>query len=158
MVNWIYNPADYGKPRIITPGNYRVRIEKAEEQVAKTGKDMIKMTLKVSGQKNLVYHYFVFLPEDPEKTNDRLGQIFDSFGIEPGNLNVFSWQGKVGAAKIINEPDNQGDMQNRVHLFIKRDKQGLLPPWQETPMKQSASAQANVNAEMVNPDDNNCPF
>lgn len=161
MINWTYNPEDYGRIKLITPGNYRVRIEKAEEQVSKTGRDMIKMTLKVSGHNNLIFHYFVFVAENPEMTNNNLGRIFNSFGIEPGNLNVFSWQGKVGAAEIINEVDNQGNMQNRVHFFIKRDQQGLLPPWQEKPVRQTAPAQASasadVNAEMVDPD-SGCPF
>ena len=158
MINWSYNPEDYGRIKPITPGNYRVRIEKAEEQVSKSGRDMIKMTLKVSGHNQLIFHYFVFVPEYPEMTNDRLGRIFDSFGIEPGNLNVFSWQGKVGAAEITNEVDNQGNMQSRIHFFIKREQQGLLPPWQEKPVKQATQPQTNVNADMVDPNDNDCPF
>ena len=153
MINWSYNPEDYGRIKPITPGNYRVRIEKAEEQVSKSGRDMIKMTLKVSGHNQLIFHYFVFVPEYPEMTNDRLGQIFDSFGIEPGNLNVLDWKGKVGAAEIKNEVDNQGNMQNRINFFIKRDKQASLPAWQENPVRQ-----AKVNTEMVDPDGNDCPF
>jgi len=153
MINWTYNPEDYGKIRPITPGQYRVRIESAEEQVSKTGRDMIKLTLKVSGHNQLVYHYFVFLPDNPEMTNDRLGRIFDSFGIKPGDLNVLNWKGKVGAAEISNEPDNNGNLQSRVKFFIKRDKQGFLPAWQENPVRQ-----ATVNSEMVNPNSYEPPF
>ena len=152
MINWTYNPEDYGKIKPITPGQYRVRIESAEEQVSKTGRDMIKLTLKVSGQNQLVYHYFVFLPDNPEMKNDKLGRIFDSFGIEPGNLNVLDWKGKVGAAEISNEVDNQGNIQSRVKFFIKRKNQATLPAWQENPVRQGV-----VNPEMVNPDDD-CPF
>ena len=167
MVNWKYNPEDYGKIKTITPDNYRVRIEKAEEQVSKKGFDMIKLTIKVSGHNQKVFEYIAFPPlEAPanpaekekydnwvQSTNNKLGSIFDSFGITPGDLNVMNWQGKVGAAKITNELDNQGNMQNRVKSFIKRDQQGLLPPWQE-----SAVRPANVNADMVDPNDNDCPF
>ena len=152
MINWSYNPEDYGKIRPITPGQYRVRIESAEEQVSTTGKDMIKMTLKVSGQSTKIFHYFVFIPDKPEMTNDKLGRIFDSFGITPGDLNVLNWKGKVGAAEISNETDNQGNMQSRVKFFIQRKNQNSLPAWQENPVRQ-----ASVNSEMLNPDDD-CPF
>ena len=144
MINWSYNPEDYGKIKPVTPGQYRVRIDNAEEQVSKTGRDMIKMTLKVSGYNQKVYHYFVFLPDNPEMTNDKLGRIFDSFGITPGDLNVLNWKGKVGAAEISNETDNQGNMQSRVKFFIQRKNQNSLPAWQENPVRQG---------EMVNPDD-----
>ena len=144
MINWSYNPEDYGKIKPVTPGQYRVRIDNAEEQVSKNGKDMIKMTLKVSGYNQKVYHYFVFLPDNPEMTNDKLGRIFDSFGITPGDLNVLNWKGKVGAAEISNETDNQGNMQSRVKFFIQRKNQNSLPAWQENPVRQG---------EMVNPDD-----
>ncbi len=150
MINWSYNPEDYGKIKPIKPGNYRVRIEEAEEQVSKTGRDMIKMTLKVSGQSTKIFHYFVFLQELPEVTNDKLGRIFDSFGITPGDLNVLNWKGKVGAAEISNETDNQGNLQSRVKFFIKRDQQGLLPAWQENPTR--------INSDMLNPDSDEPPF
>ena len=156
MISWKYNPEDYGRIRPITPGQYRVRIEDAEEQVSKnTGKDMIKLTLKVSGYNQKVFHYVVFSNENEEaieRTNNNLGRIFDSFGIESGNLNVFDWKGKVGAAEIDNREDNQGNMQSNVKFFIKRDKQGTLPPWREHPMKK------NMNPEMVNTDDSEVPF
>ena len=156
MINWKYNPEDYGKIRPITPGQYRVRIEDAEEAVSKnTGKDMIKLTLKVSGYNQKVFHYIVFNTENQEaieRTNDNLGRIFDSFNIEPGNLNVLDWKGKVGAAEISNREDNQGNMQSNVKFFIKRNKQDSLPAWQE------GTTRSNVNPKMVNPDDGNFPF
>ena len=167
MIDWKYNPEDYGKIKPITPGQYRVRIDDAEEQVSKKGYDMIKMTLKVSGYNQKVFEYLAFPPKEAptnnaerekydnwvQSTNNKLGQIFDSFGIEPGNLNVLDWKGKVGAAEIKNEVDNQGNMQNRINFFIKRDKQASLPAWQENPVRQ-----AKVNTEMVDPDGNDCPF
>lgn len=153
MINWIFNPEDYGRIRPIKPGTYRVRIDDAEEQVSKSGKDMIKMTIKVSGFSQKIFHYFVFLPDNPEMTNNRLGRIFDSFNIEPGNLNVLDWKSKVGAAEISNETDNQGNLQSRIKFFLKRNEQDRLPAWQEHPARQ-----ASVNSEMVNPDDELPPF
>ena len=173
MVNWKYNPEDYGKIKTITPDNYRVRIENAEEQVSKKGNDMIKLTLKVSGFNQKLFEYIVF-PSAPakdasedfkekynwavQKTNDRLGQVFDSFNIEQGNLNVMNWQGKVGAVNVKHQLDAEGNMQARVNFFIKRNKQDLLPAWQENPVRQAVQPQTNVNADMVDPNDNDCPF
>ena len=148
MVNWQYNPEDYGKVRPLTPGDYRVRIEKAEEQVSKTGKDMIKMTLKVSGSNYQLFYYMVFDPENRKRTNDKLGRIFDSFAITPGDLNLGNWKGKVGGANVINKPDNQGNMRSEVAFFLKREKLTSLPAWQENPVKQ-----ASVNPEMVDSDE-----
>ena len=153
MINWQYNPENYGKIKPIAPGEYRVRIENAEEQTSKTGRDMIKMTLKVSGQEKNIFHYFVFLAEYPEMTDDKLGRIFDSFGITPSDLNLEHWKGRVGAAEIINETDNQGNLRERVKNFIKRNDQGRLSPWQEHAPKN------NVNPNMLNPDnDDTVPF
>ena len=166
MVNWTYNPEDYGKIKPIEPGRYRVRIEKAEEMKSKSGKDMIRLMLKVSGFNQNIFEHIVF-PIEPEikagkeyeeykkqvyYTNNKLGRIFDSFDIEPGNLNVFSWQGKVGAAEIKNEVDNQGNMQSSVKFFLKRKEQDSLPAWQEGATKN------NVNPNMVNANDGFAPF
>ena len=153
MINWVYNPEDYGKIKPITPGDYRVRIEKAEETLSKAGNDMIKITLKVSGCNQKVFYYIVFMPENPEMTNRKLGQVFDSFAITPGDYNLQSWIGRVGAAEIINKENSNGDMQSEVKKFIARKNQDSLPAWQENPVKQ-----ASVNSEMVNPDDIGCPF
>ena len=52
MADWKYNPDDY-KPdsyTLIPPGEYRVRIEDADERVSQTGKTMFRLTLKVSGR------------------------------------------------------------------------------------------------------------
>ena len=166
MLDWKYNPEDYGRIKPIEPGKYRVRIEKAEEAVSKnTGKNMIKLTLKVSGHNQLVWNYIVFPmkdahgnidPEEKERTNNNLGRIFDSFNIEQGNLNVASWEGKVGAAEIDNRMDDQGNLRSNVKFFLKRNQQEFLPAWQEHEIKTKQSD--NVNSEMVNLDDGLPPF
>ena len=153
-MNWKYNPEDYGKIKPIEPGRYRVRIERAEETVSKnTGKEMIKLTLKVSGYNQLVWNYTVLDSENIERTNNNLGRIFDSFNIEPGNMNIAAWQGKVGAAEIDNRVDNQGNMQSNIKFFLRRNEQNALPPWQEHQARSN-----NINAEMVNPDEEIAPF
>lgn len=116
---------------IIPEGVHRVRIDEAERQVSKSGKDMIKLTLAVSGYNSHLFHYIVFLPDRPEITNRNLTQLFDSFtGIKPGDCNEVNWVGKVGAAKVKHEEYN-GDMVPRVGYFIKASKAKNLPAWQE---------------------------
>lgn len=151
MINWKFNPEDYNPDRfeLVPPGDYRVRIETAEEQVSKSGYQMIKMKLKVSGFNGNIWHYMVFMNDNPDHikmTNDNLGHIFDSFGLQAGDLNLEHWKGKVGAVHVKNEPDNKGNMQARVGYFIKREKQESLALWQE-------HRKGQVNPEMVNPDE-----
>lgn len=132
MITWNYDEQDYlnGGFKPITPGRYRVRIEKAEEATSKSGKQMIKLQLKVSGQQGSVFHYIVIDPEYKERTNKNLGDVFESFAITKGDFNLAHWEGKVGGADLKQEPYND-TMQTRVNFFIKRDKQAELPAWQE---------------------------
>ena len=153
--DWKFNPADYnaeGFP-LVPPGQYRVRIEKAEEKVSSTGKDMIVLTLKVSGYNGNVWHNMVFDSSSAQsiaRTNDNLGRIYDSFGIPAGNLNLPDWEGEVGGAQIKNDSYN-GKMRASVAYFLRRKEQDELPMWQEKPV-------GNINPEMVNPDDDPIPF
>jgi hypothetical protein len=109
-----------------TPGKYRVRIEEAEETTSKAGASMIKLALKVSGHPGKVFHYIV----DNEYAQRNLDQMFDSFGIKPGDFNILNWRGKVGAAQLKVEQYN-GEDQARVAYFILRSKQADLPAWAE---------------------------
>ena len=150
MIEWRFNPEDYNPDRfeLVPPGDYRVRIENAEEQTSKSGYPMIRMTLKVSGYNGSIWHYMVFMNDNPDRvrmTNDNLGRIFDSFGIQAGDLNLEHWKGKVGAAAIKNEPDNKGNIRASVNYFIQREKQDTLEQWCER--------RPRVSPEMVKPDD-----
>ena len=155
MIEWKFNPDDYNPDRfeLVPPGDYRVRIETAEEQTSKSGWPMIKMRLKVSGSNGSIWHYMVFMNDTPEHirmTNDNLGRIFDSFAIPQGDLNLEHWKGKVGAVHVKNEPDNKNNMRAVVGYFIQREKQEDLPAWQER-------KPAKINPEMVKFDDS-VPF
>ena len=136
MITWKFNPEDYNPDRfeLVPPGDYRVRIEDAEETSSKSGYPMINLTLKVSGHNGKVWHYMVFMSDSEQHarmTNDNLGRIFDSFGLALGDLNLEHWKGKVGAAEIKNEPDNKNNLRAVVSYFIQRVKQDELPAWQE---------------------------
>ena len=132
MLKWSYDHQDYlnGGFEPIKPGRYRVRIEKAEEAVSKTGRDMIKLELAVSGHMSKVFYYMVFMDEYKEQTNKRLGDIYASFDIPQGDLEPLYWIGKVGAAELASEVYDGKD-RAKVSFFLPRKDQEGLPPWQE---------------------------
>lgn len=138
-IDWKFDSNDYEEQsfRPIPVGDHRVRIASAEEQVSNSGKQMIKLTLEVSGYSSTIWHYIVFMPENQKLTNQKLGELWNSFGIPQGNFNLNSWVGKVGAAKIKHE-EYQGESNAKIAYFINKDRQDNLPAWQE-PNKTSAS-------------------
>ena len=149
MLNWNYNHQDYlnGGFEPIPPGPHRVRIDNAEEAVSKSGKDMIKLTLDVSGYSGKVFYYMVFVPEYPEQTNKRLGDIYESFGIPQGDLEPLLWIGKVGAAMLSTEV-YEGKEWSKVDYFLTKQEQEKLPPWQE--LNPRTAAAGKIVPEMVN--------
>lgn len=155
MINWTYNAENYkgNNYQLIPPGDYRVRIESAEEKVSKTsGKEMIELTLKVNGHSQKLWHYVVFdnsTPEATKRTDSNLGQIFESFGIADGDLNIENWVGKIGAARIKHVPDNRNvnRMQARISFFLRQDKQVLLEEWQRDEIIQPEMAKLEDNDE-----------
>lgn len=134
MADWKYNPDDYNPNGfgLIPVGDYRVRIDTAENKVSRSGKDMIKLTLSVSGYDTKVWFYLVF-DSSSEKlrqmTNQKLGSIYDSFGINSGSTDVYDWEGKTGGAHIRHRPDQDGDMRAEVSYFLTRKKVDALPAW-----------------------------
>lgn len=131
-----YNPDDYDENAfdLIPAGKHRVRIENAEDQVSKTGKPMIKLTLAVSGYNNKLWSYILLdnsTPEAVKQTNRRLGSLWHSFNIQPGNMNFQDWIGRVGGAQVRHSPDLNGNDRAEIHYFIKRQDVDCLPAWQE---------------------------
>lgn len=130
----------------VPAGDHRVVIDSAEKAVSRNGNDMLVLKLRVSGCSSLLWHYIVFMDSHPEITNQKLTEVFDSFGIEDGNFELASWVGKAGAAHV--KIDDQG--YSKVGWFLKKDKADKLPPWKgELP-----AAQAPIPVE--SPDD--CPW
>ena len=160
MAEWEYNPDDYNPDGygLIPPGEYRVRIEKCEEKVSQTGKDMFKLTLAVSGYSAHVWCNLVFDSTDEEsrrRTNNRLGSVYDSFNIPKGNLNPDDWKGKVGGAKIRHKIYNE-ETRAELHYFLTRKKVDALPAWQEGSRAKSpvhASDADNFSPEPFNPEE-----
>lgn len=129
-IQWNFNADDYQETSfsVIPVGDHRVRIKDAEETQSRNGNDMIKLTLEVSGHSGSLWDYIVFMPDNQQMTNRKLGGIFASFGITPGDLNTANWKGKVGACRVKHEMYN-GEAQPKVAYYLSKEKQEQLPPW-----------------------------
>lgn len=132
MINWNFNSNDYQETSFkpIPVGDHRVRISSVESGSTSTGKQMIKLVLDVSGHNGKIFHNLVLNPENQKLTNQKLGELFDSFGIQPGNFNLPTWIGKTGAAKVKHEEYN-GNTNPKVNYFISKVKQEKMPAWAE---------------------------
>lgn len=142
-INWNFdsNDVEEGFP-LIPIGDHRVRIASATEKQSKTGNDMIELSLDVSNYPGHLFYYLVFLPNNTTMTNTNLKRLWDSFGIEMGNMNTASWVGKVGAARVKHEEYN-GDQTARISYFVERKKQDKLPAWVE---KSSGGASTDTHS------------
>ena len=132
MINWNFNSNDYEEQSFkpIPVGDHRVRISSAEEQTSNSGNQMIKLVLNVSGYNSTIWHFIVFMPDNQKLTNQKLGELWNSFGIPQGNFNLQEWVGKVGAAKVKHE-DYNGEPNAKIAYFINKDRQDKLPAWKE---------------------------
>lgn len=139
-IAWNFNADDYKENDFapIPVGDHRIRIANVEEKQSQNGNDMLVLTLDVSGYGGSLWFYLVFMPQNPQITNQRLGQIFDSFGIQPGNMNFSTWVGKVGGARVKHETYN-GETSAKVNYFLSRAKVDKLPAWQEPAGKASVT-------------------
>ena len=84
------------------------------------------------------------MPENTQVTNQKLGQIYRSFGITPADMDAKNWTGKVGACKVVHE-EYQGEKKARIHYFINKDDQEDLPPWKEPGNKQTTAPATTSN-------------
>ena len=128
---WNFDPNQYEEKEgfsIIPVGDHRVRIEDVISKQSKSGRDMFEITLAVSGHSSRLWYYLVLDPADPKKTNQRIGDFFNSFGITDYNMANYSrWKGKVGAVRVVHEEYN-GEQQAKVRFCLNRKNQEKLPP------------------------------
>lgn len=133
---WTYNATNYDPNRavefeLIPAGKHRVRIYDTEELVSKNGRDMVKITFDVSGYNGKLFHYLVFLEENPQFTDQKIGEIYNSFGIKfTAAVMPKTWIGKVGAVSVRHEQVDDKTYA-KIAWFIKRDLQDDLPKWVE---------------------------
>lgn len=142
-INWNFDNSQYQEHTFkpIPVGEHRVRIASAEEGVSQAGNQMIKLVLDVSGYNSRIWHNVMFLADKQELTNQKLGELFNSFGIQPGNFNLPTWIGKVGAAKV--KTELYGDkVTTKVAYFINKERQEKLLAWVEPSNKAELTGQA----------------
>lgn len=156
-IQWQFNSNDYEENSFapLPVGDHRVRIANAEETKSKNGNDMVVLTLDVSGHSSSLWYYLVFMPDNPQMTNNKLGQIFNSFGITPNDMNTKNWIGKVGGARVKHEKYN-GEDTAKVSYFLTREKVDKLPAWADAPGKASVTG-GNARFEEI-PSDDSLPF
>lgn len=124
-------------------GTYRVAIVSANKDKSKTGNDMLKVEMAVSGQNRHLWYYIPFLEDRPGITNRMLTQFIDSFGIDEDHLLDFAgYTGKMGACVVKHDDEGRA----KVSYFIKKDKQNNLPPFEgEIPKPVITSADGFIN-------------
>ena len=151
MANWVFDHSMYEEQdfAIIPVGDHRVRIDDVMEKTFSSGNEGYEITLAVNGYNSKLWSYLVLDRNDPKKTNQRIGDFFNSFGITDRNLgNGKQWVGKVGAARVKHEEFN-GNMSAKVAYFINRKKQDALEPWKGNGAVAPATGfqPVNVNTE-----------
>ena len=131
MANWTFDPHSYEEQdfSIIPVGDHRVRIEDVVERTFSSGNEGYEITLAVNGHSSKLWFYLVLDRNDPKKTNQRIGDFFNSFGVTDSNLGTGKqWIGKVGAVRVKHEEYN-GTNSAKVAYVINRKKQDKLAPW-----------------------------
>lgn len=153
-MGWDYKRTESDNFEQIPEGKYRVRIKEVTAEKSKSGNDMLKIVLNVSGYNQLLFHYITFLNDKPEITNRMLTQFFDSFkDIPEGNFKFSTWAGKVGACVVAK--DKNDPTRTRLSYFIAADKQSDLPMWKEPDAKTNVP---NLEGFEELPTDSDLPF
>ena len=160
MANWTFDPSQYEEKNfeIIPVGDYRVRVADVVEKTFSSGNQGYEITLDVSGKNSKLWFYLVLDPSNPQQTNQRIGDFFNSFGItNPAMGSGKQWIGCVGAVRVKHD-EYQGQKSAKVAYVIARSRQDKLPAWQNPTggTTQAAPAPAPTNDFVSIPD--NLPF
>lgn len=154
MANWTFDPSQYKEQNfsIIPVGDYRARIAEVTEKNFSTGNAGYEITLDINGYNSKMWFYLVLDTSNPARTNQRIGEFFDSFGI--ANRTQFGtgkqWVGSVGAVRVKHEPYN-GENRAKVAYCIARSRQDKLPAWKNT--TGTAAPAPVAQPEVTIPDD-----
>lgn len=128
---WNYNPNEYTEQDFPTvpAGDHRVRINDVVLKTFSSGNDGFEITLDVSGYNSKLWFYLVFDASDTKKTNQRIGQFFESFAITDNDLSHFrAWIGKIGGVRVKMDTYN-GEERPKVAFCLARRNQDKLPAW-----------------------------
>ncbi len=140
MAVWNYKPSDYTARNfeLIPEGDHRVRIKSVEEKLFSSGNEGFAITLDVPGYDSKLWLYLVLDPREPQKTNQRIGMFFDSFGIHDFDLSHYdSWVGRDGAVRVKHSMYN-GKMSANVLFCLSRSQQKKFPDFNVSPVKQQS--------------------
>ena len=131
MATWNFDPNMYQETdfAIIPAGDHRVRIIDVQDRTFSSGNEGYEITLAVNGHNSKLWFYLVLDASDPKKTNQRIGDFFNSFGItDHGMGSGKQWIGKVGAVRVKHEEYNN-TMSAKVAYVLNRKNQDKLAPW-----------------------------
>lgn len=155
MANWTYDPSQYQEKNfeLIPVGDYRARIADVVEKTFKSGSQGYEITLDINGHNGKMWFYLVLDPSNPQQTNQRIGDFFNSFGItNPAMGTGKQWIGSVGAVRIKHEEYN-GQNTAKVAYVIARSRQDKLPAWQNPTGGAAPTAAPSVNDNVEIPED-----
>ena len=156
MANWTYDPSQYQEKnfQIIPVGDYRAKIVDVQEKKFKSNNEGYEITLEINGYNSKIWFYLVLDPSDVAKTNQRIGDFFNSFGItSPAMGTGKQWIGMVGAVRVKHE-DYNGSTSAKVAYCLARNRQDKLAAWKNASGATMAAAPAVPQVEI--PD--NLPF
>jgi hypothetical protein len=131
MANWNFDATQYKEQdfSIIPVGDHRVRIEDVIEKKFNSGNEGYEITLSVNGYNSKLWFYLVLDASNTERTNQRIGEFFNSFGITNTAMGTGKqWIGAVGAVRVKHEEYN-GNMSAKVGYCIAKNRQDKLAPW-----------------------------
>ena len=132
MASWTFDPSQYQEKNfvLIPVGDYRARVADVVEKKFNSGNQGYEITLEINGHSSKVWFYLVLDANNPQQTNQRIGEFFNSFGItSPAMGTGKQWIGSVGAVRIKHEEYN-GNNTAKVAYVISRNRQDKLAPWQ----------------------------
>ena len=157
MANWNFDATQYKEQdfQIIPAGDHRVRIDDVIEKKFSSGNEGYEITLSVNGYNSKLWFYLVLDASNVERTNQRIGEFFNSFGITNTAMGTGKqWIGAVGAVRVKHEEYN-GTIGAKVAYCIGKSRQDKLAPWKNS---NTATAPAPAAAPPVQVPDSDLPF
>ena len=133
MFNWNYDPNCYdgSESHLLAEGKYRVRVTNAHPTMVKNGTEGLEITLEVYGHSNKLRYYIWFNRETPARTNQLLGEFFNSFNVQPSETgNCDAWLNKEGAVYVMHDA-YRGHAIAKVSYCIARHNQVGFPSWND---------------------------
>ena len=106
----------------------------------------MEISLEVNGHSNKLRHFIWYNYDYQARTNQLLGEFFDSFGIssaEQGNIEL--WKGKTGAVHVVHD-EYKGRTIAKVSFCLKREYQNGIPEWSNKFSDYDSELRARENA------------